>query len=113
MTSSLGVRLKAARTAKGYGLREVAKRSGVSASSISRAERGHERISAEYLTKLAECYGVSLYDLVHIETDLGDDGKTMLQGYLVAIAQARAEVKNVLDSLERLATAILSERKAP
>lgn len=61
---SLGKRLKAARVAKGYGLRRAQMLSGVSFSTISKAERDVGEIGSQTLEKLARCYGVTIDGLM-------------------------------------------------
>lgn len=105
MTSLLGTRLKAARKAKGYGLHQVAKLSGVSASNISRVERGGNMYVESFIA-LAKCYDVSADELAdNVSKDFDTDA--ILQGYLAEIAHARAELGNLLDGLERVARALV------
>lgn len=59
---AMGRRLRNARLAKGYSLRDVEKLTEVSASTISKAEndRIHAGLRIENLRKLALCYGLSV-----------------------------------------------------
>lgn len=61
---SLGPRLRGFRQAFGLKLAELAKRSGLTASTISRLERGLVRPGLEQLLPLARVYGLPLDELV-------------------------------------------------
>ncbi|MES2095072.1 MAG: cupin domain-containing protein [Actinomycetota bacterium] len=60
MASTLGSRLKAARTDRGASLREVAAGIGVSAALISQIELGHTQPSVSTLYSLVTFFGISL-----------------------------------------------------
>lgn len=67
--TTIGQRLHAARYAKGYKLRKVASLTGVSPSTISRAERDiPPLLGSDALIKLAACYGVSVGSLLNEDT---------------------------------------------
>lgn len=57
-------RLRAIRTSAGWSLDEVARRSHLSASTISRIETGHRTIGLDVLVPLARALGVDLDDLL-------------------------------------------------
>lgn len=61
---TLGSRLLKARNEKGYSLRDVESLTGVSPSTISKAERDVGDLLTSHLVKLAECYGVTIDSLV-------------------------------------------------
>lgn len=61
---AVGPRLRAFRRALGLNLAELAERSGITASTISRLERGLARPSLEQLLPLARVYGLPLDELV-------------------------------------------------
>lgn len=61
--SSLGKRLKETRLARGWTLRALGERAGISPSHLCGIERGAQRPSAEALQKLAEVYGTSVAEL--------------------------------------------------
>ncbi len=60
LSLSLGRRLRALRTARGWSLAEVAAKSGLSISFLSSVERGQSRISVANLFKLADAYGTTV-----------------------------------------------------
>jgi transcriptional regulator with XRE-family HTH domain len=60
----VGARLRGFRQTLGLSLAELAKRSGITASTISRLERGLVRPGLEQLLALARVYGVPLDELV-------------------------------------------------
>ena len=64
-------RLRAIRTSAGWSLDEVARRSHLSASTISRIETGHRTIGLDVLVPLARALGVVLDDL--LDTTTADD----------------------------------------
>lgn len=57
-------RLRAIRTSAGWSLDEVARRSHLSASTVSRIETGHRTIGLDVLVPLARALGVDLDDLL-------------------------------------------------
>jgi transcriptional regulator with XRE-family HTH domain len=63
------MRLRSVRTTLGYSLDEVAERSNLSASTISRIETGKRALSIDVLVPLAEALQISLDDLFHAEDD--------------------------------------------
>jgi transcriptional regulator with XRE-family HTH domain len=64
----VGPRLRAARQAKGLTLEEVAGRSAMSVSTLSRLESGKRQASLELLVPVTRQLGISLDDLVRSET---------------------------------------------
>jgi transcriptional regulator with XRE-family HTH domain len=64
-------RLRAIRTSAGWSLDEIARRSHLSASTVSRIETGHRTISLDVLVPLARALGVDLDDL--LDTTTTDD----------------------------------------
>jgi transcriptional regulator with XRE-family HTH domain len=72
----MGDRLRRARTARGLSLRAIAKRLGVSPSLISQVETGRAKPSVSTLYALANELGISLDELMFMDTpppDLTDD----------------------------------------
>lgn len=67
---SLGHRLRAARTAAGLSLREVARRLGVSASFVSQLENGKSQPSVATLYSLAQLLGLSIDRLFDAPDDI-------------------------------------------
>lgn len=63
------MRLRSIRTTLGYSLDEVAERSNLSASTISRIETGKRALSIDVLVPLAEALQVSVDDLLRAEDD--------------------------------------------
>ncbi|MDZ8170697.1 helix-turn-helix domain-containing protein [Microbacterium xanthum] len=63
------VRLRSIRTTLGYSLDEIAERSNLSASTISRIETGKRSLSLDVLVPLAEALQVSLDSLFHADDD--------------------------------------------
>jgi XRE family aerobic/anaerobic benzoate catabolism transcriptional regulator len=64
----LGAKVREARTGRGWTLRELAERSGVSVRFLVQLEAGHGNISIKRLADLAGAFGVSAADLLR-ETD--------------------------------------------
>lgn len=60
----VGERLRALRRGAGLTLDDLAGRTGISKSTLSRLETGERKLALEHLTILADEYGVSLDDLV-------------------------------------------------
>lgn len=112
---TLGQRLRALRSAKGYGLRKAAELSGVSASTISRLERGIGIVKADTLRRLATLYGVSLTDLLgDTATEMSDE---QVIAYLVGhghnLEQLRADLIALIDTLIAEAKAMLARKGTP
>lgn len=109
---TLGTKLKAARLAKGLRLREAQALSGVSASTISRAERDIGEIWAHHLAKLSRCYGVSVDALLPDDDIEMTDEET--NAFLVAhgydLDKLRDEINALIDELRDQAAALLRER---
>lgn len=64
----VGPRLRAARRAQGWTLEELASRSGMSVSTLSRLESGKRQASLGLLVPLTRQLGIRIDDLVHPET---------------------------------------------
>ncbi|RPK61490.1 anaerobic benzoate catabolism transcriptional regulator [Streptomyces sp. ADI96-02] len=62
-------RIRALRAAHGWSLDDLASRSHLSASTLSRIETGHRRIALDQLTSIARALGTSLDQLVETEVD--------------------------------------------
>lgn len=62
--SQVGLRLKAARTARGWTLERLARAANISASTLSRLESGKRQASLELLVPLTKQLGIGLDDLV-------------------------------------------------
>ena len=59
LTGSSVPPLRAVRIARGYGLRETARRAGITPAHLSRVERGERQLSVEALARLAEVLGLT------------------------------------------------------
>jgi len=84
--SSLGARLKEARTYRGFSQEEVAEFVGVSRSSISLIENGQRGIDTLELQRLAKLYECTIDELLNEEPSQAADSKGIA---LVARAAAR------------------------
>lgn len=62
--TTLGQRLHDLRLARGFGVRDVQAKSGVSASTVSRVERGHD-LQFSQLVKLARGFSVTVIELLN------------------------------------------------
>jgi len=65
---TLGPRLRALRTKRGFTLTEMAERTGVSTSTLSRLESGERRATLELLLPIASVLGVGLDELVGLDS---------------------------------------------
>ncbi|GAB3185876.1 XRE family transcriptional regulator [Nesterenkonia halophila] len=65
--AQVGLRLRAARTARGWTLDRLARAAGVSASTISRLESGRRQASLELLLPLTRSLGIGVDDLIAVE----------------------------------------------
>ena len=112
---TLGTRLHSARKLKGYGLREVAKLTGVSPSTISRLERDLGDATLFTLIKLANCYGVLLVDLIVPDEEMPEMPDEETDAFLVAhgynLDELEREIKEIVAKLRVEAMEIL--RKQP
>lgn len=59
LTESAAPPLRAVRIAHGYGLREVARRAGMTPAHLSRVERGERQLSVDALARLAGVLGLT------------------------------------------------------
>ncbi|MFY9932611.1 MAG: helix-turn-helix transcriptional regulator [Streptosporangiaceae bacterium] len=62
-------RIRGLRTARGWSLDELAARSYLSPSTLSRIETGHRRIALDQLTPIARALGITLDQLVESDDD--------------------------------------------
>ena len=60
---ALGKRIRSMREARGMGLNEFARLSGIDQAYLSRAERGEKNVTLGFLVKVANTFGVGLRDL--------------------------------------------------
>jgi len=104
-SSIIATRLREARKMAGLSQAQVAKMLGLHRPSISEAEAGNRKVSADEITKLAEIYDVSLSWLLGEGTDKLDihDDKIQLA--------ARELRKLKPDDLDRLLTILASMRR--
>jgi transcriptional regulator with XRE-family HTH domain len=98
-------RLREARKIAGFSQSQVAKILGLHRPSISEAEAGNRRVSAEELVKLAELYDVSATWLLGEGTDKLDIHETKVQ------LAARELKKLKSEDLDRLLTILASMRR--
>jgi transcriptional regulator with XRE-family HTH domain len=68
-------RIRGLRTARGWSLDELAARSYLSPSTLSRLETGHRRIALDQLTPIARALGITLDQLV----ESGDDADVVIR----------------------------------
>lgn len=66
MDTSLGARVRAARTMKGLSLRALAGRLGVSAATLSQIENGHTGLSVDRLQRLAETLELTVAEILEL-----------------------------------------------
>ncbi|MGJ6967177.1 helix-turn-helix domain-containing protein [Streptosporangium sp. G11] len=69
LDSTVRMRIRSLRQARGWSLDNLAERAFLSPSTLSRIETGHRRISLDQLTSLARALGVSLDQLVETVND--------------------------------------------
>ncbi|GAA1371610.1 helix-turn-helix transcriptional regulator [Streptomyces beijiangensis] len=69
MDSTVRMRIRSLRQARGWSLDSLAERAFLSPSTLSRIETGHRRISLDQLTSLARALGTSLDQLVETLND--------------------------------------------
>lgn len=111
---SLGTRLHATRLAKGHSLRDAAIQSGVSPSTLSRAERNKGVFDSTVLFKLAAYCGVSVETLVTGNpADVSDaEVDNFLEGHGVNLEEIRQEMNALIDELRATVKAILAHKQA-
>lgn len=105
---AFGRRLRAARKKRGWTLAEVAKRSGVSITTISRAERGQLALSYEKFAALARALSL---DIGSLFTDGG--GPAPLEGPAVTRAGEGVTYRGLSLTYEFLATQSVGKRMNP
>jgi len=69
----IGIAIRGRRAARRMTLGELAERSGLSLSFLSRVERGRAQTSVGNLIRIAEALGVSMHDLIGPPADRADD----------------------------------------
>jgi transcriptional regulator with XRE-family HTH domain len=94
--TSLGARLKEARTYRGFSQEEVADYIGVSRSSISLIETGSRGIDTLELRKLAELYECSIDELVNEEEFQTADSQSIAMVARAAAQLSPEDQKEVL-----------------
>jgi transcriptional regulator with XRE-family HTH domain len=103
--SIIAARLREARKMAGLSQAQVAKMLGLHRPSISEAEAGNRKVSADEITKLAEIYDVSVSWLLGEGVDKLDTHDDKIQ------LAARELRKLKPDDLDRLLTILASMRK--
>jgi transcriptional regulator with XRE-family HTH domain len=113
-TVTLGTRLRAARKAKGYSLRDVEKLVSVSASTISRLERDAGDARSFTLLKLANCYGVLFVDLVAPDDEMPEMTREEQDAFLIAhgynLDELQREINELIDKLRVEAMEFLAKK---
>ena len=111
---TLGTQLHAARLAKRHSLRDAAIQSGVSPSTLSRAERGvRGEFDTAVLYKIAAYCGVSVETLVSGKyAEVSDDEvDNFLVGHGYNLEELRVEINALIDELRNTAKAILAHKE--
>lgn len=107
---TLGTHLRALRNTRGIGLRQAAKETGVSASTLSRVERGMCISDIAIIHKIAAYCNVSIDDLLGIE----EPTKEQTDAYLVRLGynleQLRVEINDLINKLQEETRAILAQK---
>lgn len=107
---TLSAKLRALRNAKGMSLRQVARESGVSASTLSRLERNIGGPDIVTLVMLEDFYKVRLGSGLDAEmTDAQAEAYLVGLGY--NLEQLRAEINALIDTLRDEAKAILAAKQ--
>lgn len=110
---TLGTKLHALRIAKVIGLREVAKETGVSASTISRLERGIGRPYVGTMGALCRFYGVNFTDLIDDPPEMTDEETdAYLIGHGYNLDKLRDEINALIDELKATAKEVLARKGA-
>lgn len=109
---SLSIKLRALRSAKEMSLRQVAKASGVSPSTLSRAERDLGIPDAIILSKIAEFYGVSFESLLDKLEPTDEQVDSYLIGLGYNLEQLRIEINELIDTLRSEAREILAAKES-
>jgi len=94
--AAIAARLRAAREMAGLSQGQVAKMLGLHRPSISEAEAGRRRVTAEELSRLANIYGVSISWLACPDEDVPDPDRNRVE------LAARELAKLKPDDLDRL-----------
>ncbi len=90
MNSKLGDKLRQIRKLKGFSLREVESKTGISNAYLSQLERGSaSNPSPKKLKSLAECYGIPYADLLSLAGYLPKDNEIQ-QGLFASSVDARS-----------------------
>ncbi len=74
---SIGTRMQARRQVLGVSLREIARRTGLSASFLSQVERGESNVSLDSLRKIAEALDVQILFFLSAEAYSSSDEETV------------------------------------
>ena len=113
---SMGIRLHAARLAKGHSLRDAAVYTGLSPSTLSRTERNLSpgTLDTASLFRLAAYCGMSAEALVMgNDADISDEEvESFLVGLGYNLDELRAEINALIDELRATAKAILAAKEA-
>lgn len=107
---SLGARLRAIRKARGLTLRQVEAQSGVSISTLSRAERDMGMPDLVTLVGLEDFYKVSLGSGLGAKSPTDEQVEAFLIGHGYNLEQLRADFNALIDRLREEARSILAEK---
>lgn len=107
---TLGSRLRALRSAKGMSLRQVARKVGVSASTLSRVEHGLYISDIAIIHKIAAFCNVSVDDLLGIEEPTKEQTDAYLVGLGYNLEQLRADLIALIDTLIAETKAMLARK---
>ena len=107
---TLGTKLHALRSAKGLSLRQVKAGSGVSASTLSRAERDIGIPDTIILSMLAKFYDVPLHSLLDAYEPTPEQTEEFLIGLGYNLDELRAEINALITELSAHVKAILGAK---
>lgn len=108
---TLGTRLRALRSSKGLSLRQVARKTGISASTLSRLERDMSMADTNSLSALAEFYNVSFAILLDVYEPTDEQVNAFLVGHGYNLEQLRVEINELIDKLQEETRAILAQKE--
>ncbi len=113
MDSDIGARLKTLRTMYGLSQREVAKRAGVTNSTISLIEQSRVSPSVDSLKKVLNGFSLSLIEFLTMDMEEADDKIFFAKGELVEFFENGAHLKIVGANRKNRKLRFLHERYEP
>ena len=112
-TRPLATKLRGLRASRGLSLRQAEELTGVSASTLSRYERGIGYPDTIILCMLGEKYQVSIDELIDTYEPTPEETDAFLIDHGYNLEQLRLEINDLIDRVKAEAVAVLKSKQEP